>query len=166
MYAHSIIIATISFIASVNGQLSFSNDLKSKLSLSNPSQSLAALSSLTGESEPCSCAVFMSGQFKKGSKDPPKGHPALIQETDIDFPCTSAGQRQCINKCLETIVKHLPNSPAIICGTIDRDCHRERAYLFVQHCNGDSWTNSNLSAGREFCCKSGSPVSCMGTSST
>lgn len=164
MYTHSIFIATISFIASINAQFNFNNDLKAKLSLSNPSQSLAALTG--GDGKPCSCAVFMSGQFKKGSKDPPKGHPALIQEIDYNLPCTAAGSRQCINKCLETIVKHLPNAPEIICGTIDRDCHRERAYLFVQHCDGDSWKNSNLSAGREFCCKSGSPVSCLGASST
>lgn len=161
MYTNSIVIVILSVIASISGQLNFNNDLKAKLSLSTPSP-LAALTSLTGgENQPCSCAVFMSGQFRKGSKEQPKGHPALIQETDFTFPCTPAGTKLCINKCLETIVKHLPNSPSIICGTIDRDCHKERAYLFVQHCDGEKWTNSNLSAGREFCCKNGAPVSCL-----
>lgn len=153
MHPHSIVITLFSLILSINGQ--FSNDIKAKLSLSP-----------LVEQVPCSCAVFMSGQFKKGSKEPPKGHPALIQETDYTFPCTPAGTKMCINKCLETIVKHLPNSPSLICGTIDRDCHRERAYLFVKHCDDETWTNSNLSAGREYCCKSGSPVNCLGSSST
>lgn len=57
------------------------------------------------------------------------------------------------------IVKHLPNSPNIICGTIDRDCHRERAYLFIQNCN-NTWVNTKLSAGREYCCKAGVSVPC------
>lgn len=57
------------------------------------------------------------------------------------------------------IVKYLPNSPNIICGTIDRDCHRERAYLFVQNCNA-TWVNTNLSAGREYCCKDGTSFKC------
>lgn len=161
----SFIIALISFTASSNGQLSsLSNDLKSKLSFSTPAPFANPLNSLSiaeNNGVPCSCAVFMSGQFKKGSSDPPKGFPALIQETDINFPCTQAGTKLCINKCLETIVKHLPNSPAIVCGTIDRDCHRERAYLFIQNCDANQWTNTNLSAGREFCCKSGQPVSCL-----
>jgi hypothetical protein len=102
----------------------------------------------------------MSGQFKKGSTEQPSGSAALIQETDINFPCSPTGNKLCINKCLESIVKHLPNSPAIVCGTIDRDCHRERAYLFIQNCEAN-WINTNLSAGREFCCKSGEPVSCL-----
>lgn len=87
----------------------------------------------------------------------------------------------CINKCLESIVKHLPNSPAIICGMVSRDVHRERAYLWVQNCQKKNWTNSNLSAGRkfsqnayknknkfiypfytgEYCCKSGEVVNCL-----
>lgn len=150
-------IITIIFIATVaRGQLQL-NDLKHKFSLTTSSSLLPNFLDI----EPCSCAVFMSGQFKKGSNDPPTGYPALVQETEITFPCTSTGTKMCINKCLETIVKHLPNSPAIICGTIDRDCHRERAYLFVKSCDTKTWINSNLSAGREYCCKSGSPVSCL-----
>lgn len=151
-------IITIIFIASiVKGQLQL-NDLKHKFSISTPPPLIPGI--LEG-GEPCTCAVFMSGQFKKGSNEQPTGYPALIQETEMNFPCTAGGTKLCINKCLETIVKHLPNSPAIICGTIDRDCHRERAYLFVKNCDANTWINSNLSAGREYCCKSGSPISCL-----
>lgn len=151
-------IITIILIASIaEGQLQL-NDLKQKFSLTT---SASLLPGLLETGEPCTCAVFMSGQFKKGSNEQPTGYPALVQETDIHYPCTASGTKLCVNKCLETIVKHLPNSPAIICGTIDRDCHRERAYLFVKNCDAKSWINSNLSAGREYCCKTGSPVSCL-----
>ncbi|XP_031635749.1 follicle cell protein 3C-1 [Contarinia nasturtii] len=107
----------------------------------------------------CNCGVFLSGQFKKGSSDPPVGVPTLMHEQDAMVPCTLMGHKQCSNKCLETIAKHLPNSPVILCGSIDRDVYRERAYLFVQNCNG-TWVNTNFSAGREFCCKDGSPYKC------
>lgn len=151
---YPIVVAVFFLISLANCQLNLKNDLKSKFSLptANP---------LISDGSPCSCAVFLSGQFKKGSTDQPKGLPALIQETEINYPCTPAGTKMCINKCLESIVKHLPNSPAIICGTIDRDCHRERAYLWVQNCDSTGWINSNLSAGREYCCKSGESVSCL-----
>jgi len=149
--ALSVIISCVLLVTSSHAQLSLKNELKNKLSLTKEVDPNAV---------PCSCAVFLSGQFKKGSSEPPKGLPALIQETEGAYPCTTTGTKMCINKCLESIVKHLPNSPAIVCGTIDRDCHRERAYLFVQNCEA-SWINSNLSAGREYCCKSGEPVSCL-----
>lgn len=158
MHQQSLII-TLLLITLSNCQLSLKNDLKSKFAISTAPSLLAAIPN--ENSTPCSCAVFLSGQFKKGSQEQPKGHPALIQETETTFPCTPTGTKMCINKCLESIVKHLPNSPAIICGTIDRDCHRERAYLWVQNCDATTWTNSNLSAGREYCCKSGEPQSCL-----
>jgi hypothetical protein len=143
-----------------NAQFNLKSDLQ-KFSLVSPPSSPLSLNSIIDTTPTCNCAVFMSGQFKKGSTEQPKGLPALIQETDVSFPCTPTGTKMCINKCLETIVKHLPNSPSIICGTIDRDCHRERAYLFVQNCDENLWTNSNLSAGREYCCKAGAPYSCL-----
>ncbi|XP_012262248.2 follicle cell protein 3C-1 [Athalia rosae] len=98
----------------------------------------------------CVCGVFLSGQFKKNSKDQPKGNPAMLHEHPDTFPCTIVGNKLCTNKCLDTIVKYLPNSPAILCGSIDRDCHKERAYLFIKNCK-DEWMNTNLSAGREYC---------------
>nr|CAD7413404.1 unnamed protein product [Timema poppensis] len=75
---------------------------------------------------PCTCGVFLSGQFTKNSQEPPKGHPALLHEHPDPFPCNIWGNKQCTNRCLDIIVKHLPNSPTILCGSIDRDCHRER----------------------------------------
>ncbi|XP_023706823.1 follicle cell protein 3C-1 [Cryptotermes secundus] len=111
------------------------------------------------ESFPCVCGVFLSGQFVKGRKDQPKGNAALLHEHPDHFACNPSGNKQCINKCLELIVKHLPNSGTILCGAIDRDCHRERAYLFIKNCN-DTWINTNLSAGREYCCKDGMPYKC------
>ena len=53
----------------------------------------------------------------------------------------------------------MPNSDAIICGTINRDCYKERAHLFVQNCE-PKWINSNLAAGREYCCKNHKPYNC------
>ncbi|XP_069701963.1 follicle cell protein 3C-1 isoform X2 [Periplaneta americana] len=108
---------------------------------------------------PCVCGVFLSGQFVKGSHDPPTGNAALLHEHTDSLPCNAYGNKQCTNKCLDSIVKHLPNSPALICGSIERDCHKERAYLFIKNCN-DTWINTNLSAGREYCCKDNIPYKC------
>ncbi|XP_033228286.1 uncharacterized protein LOC117180079 [Belonocnema kinseyi] len=107
----------------------------------------------------CYCGVFMSGQFKKGSKEQPNGNPALLQEHSETFPCNPVGNKICINRCLEIFVKHLPNSQAILCGSMGRDCVKERAYLFVKNCK-DVWINSNLSPSREYCCKDGNPYKC------
>lgn len=52
---------------------------------------------------PCTCGVFLSGQFKKGSKEQPKGVPVLTQEMDTPFMNNAIGNRQCINKCLEVV---------------------------------------------------------------
>lgn len=57
------------------------------------------------------------------------------------------------------IVKHLPKSGDIICSTVDRDCYKERAYLFIQN-HSPLWVNTNMSAGREFCCKDNEPYKC------
>ncbi|KAG5314275.1 FCP3C protein, partial [Acromyrmex insinuator] len=113
----------------------------------------------TKQSTGCACAIFLSGQFKKGSKEQPKGYPALIHEYPDPISCTTIGNKLCVNKCLEIIVKHLPNSQAVLCASIDRDCHKERAYLFFKNCK-DEWINTNLSAGREYCCKDGMPYKC------
>lgn len=52
---------------------------------------------------PCTCGIFLSGQFVKGSKQPPKGNPALLQEMDNAFMNNAVGNRQCMNKCLELV---------------------------------------------------------------
>ncbi|XP_026830811.1 uncharacterized protein LOC105283049 [Ooceraea biroi] len=107
----------------------------------------------------CVCAVFLSGQFKKGSKEQPKGYPALFHEHPDPLPCTAIGNKLCTSKCLDAIVRHLPNSQAMLCASIDRDCYKERAHLFMKNCK-DEWINTNLSAGREYCCKDGLPYKC------
>ncbi|XP_058454370.1 follicle cell protein 3C-1 [Malaya genurostris] len=112
------------------------------------------------ENVPCTCAIFLTGQFNKYNRtEPPRGNPGIQLELMQNYPCNSAGNKQCSNRCLDAILKHLPNSPALICGTIDRDCYRERAYLFYQNC-APRWINSNLSAGREFCCENDRPMRC------
>ncbi|RZC14248.1 follicle cell protein 3C-1 [Asbolus verrucosus] len=123
---------------------------------------------------PCTCGVFLSGQFKKGSKDQPKGVPVLTQEMETPYMNNAMGNRQCTNKCLEMvrersarslsgfigIITHLPKSADIICATVDRDLvHKERAFLFFKNYS-DKWQGTNLSAGREFCCKDNVPYKC------
>ncbi|CAI6362504.1 unnamed protein product [Macrosiphum euphorbiae] len=108
---------------------------------------------------PCICGVFLSSQITKGSKKQPTGYAALLHEQDESAPCNALGVKTCTNKCLEIIAKHLPNSPAIICGSVDRDVYKERAHLFVKNCN-DSWINTLLSTGKEFCCKDGQHYKC------
>lgn len=51
----------------------------------------------------CTCGVFLSGQFKKGSNDPPTGLPALMHEQESMVSCNPIGAKQCSNKCLETV---------------------------------------------------------------
>ncbi|XP_053984562.1 follicle cell protein 3C-1 [Hylaeus volcanicus] len=107
----------------------------------------------------CICGIFLNGQFKKSSKESPAGNPVLIHDQCGTFSCTPNGKRLCINKCLDTILKYLPNSSTIICGSLERDCYKERAYLFIKNCKS-KWINTNLSAGREYCCKNGAPYKC------
>ncbi|XP_049547832.1 follicle cell protein 3C-1 [Anopheles darlingi] len=109
---------------------------------------------------PCTCAIFLSGQFNRFNRtEQPKGNPGIQLELMQHFACTATGNKQCSNRCLDAIVKHLPNSQNVICATIDRDCYRERAYLFYQNCV-PRWVNSNLSAGKEFCCQNDEPMRC------
>ncbi|GFG34242.1 hypothetical protein Cfor_08197 [Coptotermes formosanus] len=55
------------------------------------------------ESVPCVCGVFLSGQFVKGSHNPPKGNAALLHEQPEPLPCNPFGNKQCINKCLDLV---------------------------------------------------------------
>ncbi|XP_035723897.1 uncharacterized protein LOC118442431 [Vespa mandarinia] len=107
----------------------------------------------------CICGVFLSGQFKKGTKEQPTGNPALLHEQSELFPCTPLGNKHCINKCVEMIIKHLPNSSDLLCAAIDRNCLKERAYLFIQNCE-NKWINTNLSTGKKYCCKDGISYKC------
>lgn len=51
----------------------------------------------------CSCGVFLSGQFVKGSPKPPEGNPAIVNELEDQFTCGTVGVKQCANKCLEGV---------------------------------------------------------------
>lgn len=51
----------------------------------------------------CVCAVFLSGQFTKGSKEQPKGYPAFLHEHPDSLPCNTYGNRLCTSKCLEAV---------------------------------------------------------------
>lgn len=52
---------------------------------------------------PCTCGIFLTGQFKKISHEPPKGNPALQFETETVYPCNPAGFKMCQNKCLDSV---------------------------------------------------------------
>ncbi|XP_006616544.1 uncharacterized protein LOC102672619 [Apis dorsata] len=113
----------------------------------------------TESSVSCICGIFLSGEFKKDNKESFEGNPALIHGLPGVFPCTPIGNKICISKCLDTIIKYLPNSSKILCSSIERDCYKEKAYLFIKNCKS-GWINTNLSAGREYCCKNGRPYKC------
>lgn len=59
----------------------------------------------TKEQIPCTCGVFLTGQFKRGSSEPPKGNPALMYDQELPFACNAAGIKQCTNRCLEMVSK-------------------------------------------------------------
>ncbi|CAG4924001.1 unnamed protein product [Colias eurytheme] len=118
------------------------------------------------ELEPCQCGVFMSQQmgFKDGRRTkprgPPQGEPVVTYDTEGPIlPCGSSGFKQCISKCLDVILKYLPRAGPVICGAVERDVHRERAFLFIRNCGGD-WSPTNFSAGKEFCCTDGQHHKC------
>ncbi|KAH8235719.1 hypothetical protein KR032_006119, partial [Drosophila birchii] len=104
---------------------------------------------------PCTCGVFLSSQIPNGLPTA----PLINQELDRMFPCNAIGRKQCQTKCLEAIVQHLPNSANIVCSALGHDCHKERAYLFIKNCH-NQWVNTNLQAGREYCCRGGIPYRC------
>ncbi|KAG8282421.1 hypothetical protein J6590_036387 [Homalodisca vitripennis] len=118
-----------------------------------------SLTELTRPFVPCTCGIFLTGQFTPGAQIPPSSIPALSFEFDYNLPCSKFGNHQCANNCLQTIAKQLPKSETIICGAIGRDCFKERAYLWTKNCN-NVWVNSKMSAGREYCCKDGAPYKC------
>ncbi|XP_016980280.1 follicle cell protein 3C-1 [Drosophila rhopaloa] len=122
---------------------------------SPPTPGSAALSQQDNLPVPCTCGVFLSSQIPNGL--PTK--PLIHQELDRMFPCDAIGRKQCQTKCLEAIVQHLPNSANIVCSALGHDCHKERAYLFIKNCH-NQWVNTNLQAGREYCCRGGNPYRC------
>ncbi|XP_058977770.1 follicle cell protein 3C-1-like [Musca domestica] len=138
-----------------------STTLPTKMSVKLPKKSRLSSNRLTNSTElvPCTCGIFLNSQFTKGSTDPPRGEAVISNLLDRTFPCNGIGQRQCQTKCLEQIARHLPNSANILCAALDHDIHKQRAYLFTKNCQ-DVWVNTNLAAGREYCCKNREPYSC------
>ncbi|XP_023940171.1 follicle cell protein 3C-1 [Bicyclus anynana] len=118
------------------------------------------------EIESCQCGVFMSQQvgFKDGRRSrprgPPQGEPVVTYDTDSpSLPCGTVGFKHCISTCLDVILKYLPRAGPVICGAVERDVHREKAFLFIRNCGGQ-WTPTNFSAGKEFCCTDGQHHKC------
>ena len=113
----TVIVLVIIAVNLSNAQLNLKNDLKQKFaaSLSKieviPTNELSNNSiDTTASSYPCSCAVFLSGQFKKGSSEQPKGLPALMMhEVEGSFSCNSVGNKMCINKCLDSVRNQIGN---------------------------------------------------------
>ncbi|XP_017155862.1 follicle cell protein 3C-1 [Drosophila miranda] len=138
------------------GTTTASNSLDNTLpSPPTPASASASASNLDNHPVPCTCGVFLSSQMHHGLQEAPLIH----QELDRMYPCNAIGRKQCQTKCLEAIVQHLPNSANIVCSALGHDCHKERAYLFIKNCH-NQWVNTNLQAGREYCCKAGVPYRC------
>lgn len=51
----------------------------------------------------CTCGIFLSSQFVKGSPEPPKGEPVISTTLERSFQCNPIGQKQCQTKCLEQV---------------------------------------------------------------
>lgn len=51
----------------------------------------------------CTCGIFLSSQFVKGSPEPPKGEPVISTTLERSFQCNPLGQKQCQTKCLEQV---------------------------------------------------------------
>lgn len=68
---------------------------------------LSQMNDATKDQMPCTCGVFLSGQFTKGSKDPPKGNACLLHEQDLMLPCSPQGVKLCTNRCLEMVSFYL-----------------------------------------------------------
>lgn len=65
--------------------------------------SIQKLTEPTKNQTPCTCGVFLNGQFTRGSPEPPKGNPALMYEQNSLFSCNIPGNKQCTNRCLESV---------------------------------------------------------------
>ncbi|XP_028175975.1 follicle cell protein 3C-1 [Ostrinia furnacalis] len=118
------------------------------------------------ELDPCQCGVFMSQQvgLKEGRRGrprgPPQGEPVVTYDTEEpSLPCGLGGFKNCVTKCLDVILKYLPRAGPVICGAVERDIHREKAFLFIRNCGGE-WTPTSFSAGKEFCCTDGQHHKC------
>jgi len=64
----------------------------------------------------CVCAVFLNGQFRKGSKEQPKGYPALLHEYPDPLPCSAIGNKLCTSKCLDVVSFYIQIQLKIFCN--------------------------------------------------
>lgn len=55
----------------------------------------------------CTCAVFLNGQFVRGSRKPPTGYPPISAELEEQFSCDPAGIKHCLNRCVENVSEQL-----------------------------------------------------------
>lgn len=55
------------------------------------------------EKIPCTCGIFLSSQFSKGSAVPPRGEAVISNSIDRTFACNNVGQKQCQTKCLQQV---------------------------------------------------------------
>ncbi|KAJ8870773.1 hypothetical protein PR048_027072 [Dryococelus australis] len=55
----------------------------------------------TSSRVPCTCGVFLSGDFIWGSREGPRGNAALMHEHPDPLPCTPLGIKHCTNRCLD-----------------------------------------------------------------
>lgn len=81
------------------------NYFSQSLTISTPlSKALDNVKNVAAQNTPsCSCGVFLSGQFVKGSPKPPVGNPAIITELEDQLTCSTLGAKQCATKCLEGV---------------------------------------------------------------
>ncbi|XP_022825728.1 follicle cell protein 3C-1 [Spodoptera litura] len=136
-------------------------------SISAPSEEETNYDDDYEELEPCQCGVFLSQQVgikennrRSRPRGPPQGEPVVTYDTDSpSMPCGVGGFKNCVSRCLDVILKYLPRAGPVICGAVERDVHREKAFLFIKNCGGE-WTPTSFSAGKEFCCTDGEHHKC------
>lgn len=84
-------------------QSSLIDSTKFSNSLAQLGRNLTAATTGNTELTPCTCGIFLTSQFKKGSTEQPTGNPVLMSEINQVFPCNVAGQKMCQNKCLDSV---------------------------------------------------------------
>ncbi|XP_065225265.1 follicle cell protein 3C-1-like [Planococcus citri] len=108
----------------------------------------------------CTCGVFLSSQIVGGAVKSMLENPAIT--VDVEEPVNCANTAQCSTKCFEEMVKFLPTSSSIICGTVDREVYKEKAHLFLNVCD-QGWKKSKISTQKEICCKDSTSYKCPAT---
>ncbi|XP_077294837.1 follicle cell protein 3C [Arctopsyche grandis] len=109
---------------------------------------------------PCTCGIFLEGQLSDDGHLKFYENPVFSKEMDLPlYPCGVHGNKQCMKKCIDMVINYMPNIGPLVCSSIDRDCVKEKPYLFTKNCEG-TWRNTGFSAGKEFCCHNGVETKC------